>query len=132
MNDGRSACLGLSLGLGLALAAPSAVAAPKVNQVGYLPADDKGFPVTAGASAHAGDAFSVLDAATHETVATGADPLLQAVIAQGTPPAKCYVDECTAVGSYASNEARPATAPLWLLAGALASVLLATRRKGRG
>jgi endoglucanase len=35
---------------------------------------------------------------------TGADPLLTAVIAQGTPPAKCYVDECTAVGSYASNE----------------------------
>jgi endoglucanase len=35
---------------------------------------------------------------------TGADPLLKAVIAQGTPPAKCYVDACTATGSYASNE----------------------------
>lgn len=35
---------------------------------------------------------------------TGADPLLAAVIAEGTPPAKCYVDQCTAVGSYASNE----------------------------
>src|SRR5262249_15552201 len=35
---------------------------------------------------------------------TNADPLLKAVIGEGTPPAKCYVDQCTAIGSYASNE----------------------------
>jgi endoglucanase len=68
MNDGRST---LSLALALALAAPSALAAPKVNQVGYLPSDDKGFHVTEGTSARAGDPFSVLDAATQATVATG-------------------------------------------------------------
>jgi endoglucanase len=35
---------------------------------------------------------------------TGADPLLKILILQGTPPAKCYVDRCTAIGSFASNE----------------------------
>ena len=35
---------------------------------------------------------------------TGADPLLIAVQARGTPPAKCYVDEGIGGGSWASNE----------------------------
>lgn len=34
-----------------------------------------------------------------------ADPLLTNVIEKGTPPAKCYVDEATLNGSWASNEA---------------------------
>lgn len=35
---------------------------------------------------------------------TGADSALLDLINQGTPPAKCYVDQCSNVGSWASNE----------------------------
>ena len=36
--------------------------------------------------------------------AVGADPLLAALIAKGTAPAKCFVDACEDNGSWASNE----------------------------
>ena len=50
----------------------------------------------------------------------GADPLLAAVIARGTPPAKCFVDACQDNGSWASNEGQTSeTAALVLTAGLL-------------
>ncbi len=50
----------------------------------------------------------------------GADPLLTAVIARGTPPAKCFVDACEDNGSWASNEGQTTeTAALVLTAGLL-------------
>jgi endoglucanase len=47
------------------------VAAPKVNQLGYLPSGDKTFHVTVGAPAQPGDPFSVLDATTGQAVLSG-------------------------------------------------------------
>lgn len=53
-------------------------------------------------------------------VASQADALLQAVIAQGTPPAKCFVDACSNDGSYASNEGETSeNAALVFVAGML-------------
>ncbi|WP_443750289.1 glycoside hydrolase family 9 protein [Asticcacaulis solisilvae] len=51
----------------------------------------------------------------------GADPLLGAVIARGTPPAKCFVDACEDNGAWACNEGQTTeTAALVLAAGLLA------------
>jgi endoglucanase len=50
----------------------------------------------------------------------GADPLLSAVIARGTPPAKCFVDACQDNGAWACNEGQTTeTAALVLTAGLL-------------
>ncbi len=50
----------------------------------------------------------------------GADSLLKAVIEQGTPPAKCFVDACQNEGSYASNEGETSeNAALLFVAGML-------------
>jgi len=50
----------------------------------------------------------------------GADPLLSAVIARGTPPAKCFVDACEDNGAWACNEGQTTeTAALVLAAGLL-------------
>lgn len=52
--------------------------------------------------------------------ASGADALLKAVIDQGTPPAKCFVDACQNEGSYASNEGETSeNAALMFVAGIL-------------
>ena len=52
--------------------------------------------------------------------AAGADALLQAVVARGTPPAKCFVDACQNEGSYASNEGETSeNAALVFVAGML-------------
>ena len=52
--------------------------------------------------------------------AAGADALLQAAIARGTPPAKCFVDACQNEGSYASNEGETSeNAALVFVAGML-------------
>lgn len=54
--------------------------------------------------------------------AGGADTLLKAVIEQGTPPAKCFVDACRNEGSYASNEGETSeNAALVFVAGMLGS-----------
>lgn len=50
----------------------------------------------------------------------GADPLLSAMIARGTPPAKCFVDACQDTGAWACNEGQTTeTAALVLTAGLL-------------
>jgi endoglucanase len=52
--------------------------------------------------------------------AAGADGLLKAVIEQGAPPAKCFVDACRNEGSYASNEGETSeNAALVFVAGML-------------
>ncbi|WP_420137361.1 glycoside hydrolase family 9 protein [Sphingomonas sp.] len=49
----------------------------------------------------------------------GADPRLKAVIARGTPPAKCFVDACEDDGSWASNEGQTSENAALLLAAGL-------------